>query len=45
MFKRMLANQYNMKGYITITEDQGNWDSNFPLIPVQLMAEDFVTIF
>ena len=45
IFKRMLIQQYNLKGYIMITEDQGQWDSSNPLFPVQLMAADFVTVF
>ena len=45
LFKQMLKNQYNLSGYITITEDQGRWDSNNALFPVQLMADDFVTLF
>lgn len=45
IFKRMLRQQYNLSGYITITEDQGQWESSNPMLPVQLMADDFVTVF
>lgn len=45
IYKRMLRMQYNLSGYITITEDQGQWDSSNPMFPVQLMADDFVTVF
>jgi len=34
-----------MDGYIHITEDQGDWDSKNPMLPVVLKAADFVTLF
>jgi hypothetical protein len=34
-----------MDGYIHITEDQGDWDSDFPMLPVTLKAADYVTLF
>lgn len=44
-FKRMLKQQYNLSGYICITEDQGAWDGERAYLPVQLMSDDFVTVF
>ena len=43
--KRVLRNQYMMDGYIHITENQGDWDSIDPKLPVTLKAADFVTVF
>jgi hypothetical protein len=34
-----------MEGYINITENQGEWDSIDPKLPVVLKAADFVTVF
>jgi hypothetical protein len=34
MFKRMLTTQYNLSGYIIITEDQGDWDSSHSFLPI-----------
>ena len=34
VFKRMLTTQYNLDGYINITEDQGEWDTADAYIPV-----------
>lgn len=45
LFKRMLKQHYNLTGYITITEDQGAWETKNAYLPVQLMASDFVTVF
>jgi hypothetical protein len=44
VFKRMLKQEYNMDGYITITEDQGRWDIPNAFMPVVLHAADFVTM-
>jgi hypothetical protein len=40
----MLKTEYNLSGYITITEDQGRWDLPDSLLPVVLQADDFVTM-
>lgn len=43
--KRILREQYGMDGYIHITEDQIDWDTNEPKLPVVLKTPDFVTVF
>ena len=43
--KKLLREQYGMEGYIHITEDQIDWDSHDPKLPVVLKAADFVTVF
>jgi len=45
IYKRVLLESYNMEGYITITQEHGNWDSSSPKLPVLLMAQDYVTVF
>ena len=44
VFKHILEKQYNMAGYINITEDQGQWGSGDPNLPIILKAADFVTL-
>jgi hypothetical protein len=44
VYKRLLQQQYNLNGYITITEEQGQWDLPNSFMPVVLNADDFVTL-
>ena len=44
VYKRLLKQQYNLNGYITITEEQGQWDMMNAFMPVVLNADDFVTL-
>ena len=34
-----------MQGYISLTEEDGDWDGLDPKFPITLKASDFITLF
>lgn len=42
-YKRCLQ-KYNMNGYISIEEEFGEWDKEEKFIPVNVHAEDYLTL-
>ena len=43
-FKRCLQSSYKIKGYITLQEQYGNWSEDSKHLPINVHAEDFLTL-